>query len=172
MLDSFIPRRQREHLEHSWFYRAQANGEALGDFVQDIRKCARILRLGLPENEVVGRILEGVTPQERSRLVFADRPRCFADLERLCVFSKTVQGIDESREHVAHDKVRHERHGGRIVPSACGNEKRIINPCSERRRPPNVTCFRCGRLGNVRRFCTGVGSVSYTHLDVYKRQVL
>ena len=73
--------------------RDRANGEALGDFVQDIRKCARVLRLGLPEKDVVRIILEGVTPQERSRLVFADRPRCFADLEKLCVFSKTVQGL-------------------------------------------------------------------------------
>ena len=94
---------------------------------RDIRKCARVLRLGLPEKDVVRIILEGVTPQERSRLVFADGPRGFADLERLCVVSRTVQGIDESREHVAHDKVRHERHGGRIVPSSCGTEIRIIN---------------------------------------------
>ena len=55
--------------------------EALVDFVQEISKISRILRLGLPEKDIVRVILEGVTPQERSRLVFADRPRCFAELD-------------------------------------------------------------------------------------------
>ena len=36
-------------------------------------------------------------------MVFADRPRCFADLERLCVVSRTVQEIDESRGRDAKD---------------------------------------------------------------------
>ena len=58
--------------------------------MHDIRKAARVLRLGLPETEVVQAILEGLTPQERSRLIFADRPRCFADFERLCVVSRMV----------------------------------------------------------------------------------
>ena len=63
------------------------------DYVHDIRKAARVLRLGLPETEVIQAILEGLNPQERSRLIFADRPRCFADLDRLCVVSSTVQAL-------------------------------------------------------------------------------
>ena len=62
-----------------------------------------MLRLGLPETEVIQAILEGLHPQERSRLVSADRPRCFADLEQLCVVSRTVQEVDESRGRDATD---------------------------------------------------------------------
>ena len=93
VLNFFIPIRRRFKLELERFYRPQAYGEALGDFVRDIRKAARVLRLGLPETEVIQAILEGLTPQERSRLAFADRPRCFADLEQLCVVSRTVQAL-------------------------------------------------------------------------------
>ena len=57
----------------------------------------------MPERDIVQVILEGVIPQGRSRLVFADRPRCFADLDRLCVVSRTVQAIDESRDQAVND---------------------------------------------------------------------
>ena len=39
----------------------------------------------------------GRDAQERSRLVFAERPRCFTDLDRLCVMSRNIQVNDESR---------------------------------------------------------------------------
>ena len=70
---------------------------------RDIRKAGRVLRLGLSETEVIQAILEGLNPQERSRLVFADRPRCFADLYRLCVVSNTVRAGDEYRGRAATD---------------------------------------------------------------------
>ena len=53
VLDFFVPRRRRDQLKFKLFYRLQANGEALGNFVHDVRKAARILRLGLPETEVI-----------------------------------------------------------------------------------------------------------------------
>ena len=99
----------------------QANGEALADFVLSIRKAAQILRLRLPETDIIQVILEGVTSQERSRLVFADRPHCFADLDRLCVFARTVLSKDESRERAARDdqdsrssleRAKNDKHGG------------------------------------------------------------
>ena len=97
VLAYFIPLRRRCQLKWDSIYRLQANGEALGDYVQDIRKAARVLRLGLPETEVIQTILEGLNSQERSRLIFAERPRCFADLARLCVVSNTVRAGDEYR---------------------------------------------------------------------------
>ena len=71
--------------------------------------------------EVIQAILEGLNPQERSRLIFADRPRCFADLYRLCVVSKNVQAGDESRGRAATDvqyssglleRAKNDEHGG------------------------------------------------------------
>ena len=97
-LDSFIPSQRCDQLRLNLFYQVQANGESLSDFVYSIRNSARILRLGLAENDIVQVILEVVTPQERSRLVFAGRPGCFADLERLCVKSRNIQANDESRD--------------------------------------------------------------------------
>ena len=103
VLDYFIPDRRRSQLKLDSFYRLQANGEASGDFVHDVRKAAWVLRLGLPETEVIQAILEGLNPQERSRLIFAERPRCFADLYRLCVVSNTVRAGDEYRGRAATD---------------------------------------------------------------------
>ena len=53
VLNFFLPIRRRAQLKLERFYRQQANGEALGDFVHDIRKAARVLSLGLPETEVI-----------------------------------------------------------------------------------------------------------------------
>ena len=71
--------------------------------MHDVRKAARILRLGLPETELIQVIREGPNPQERSRLVFSDPPRCFADLDRWCAHARRVQANDESRGRAAKD---------------------------------------------------------------------
>ena len=66
VVDFFIPRRRRDQLRFKMFYRVQANEETLADFVQNVRKAARILRLGLAEREIIQLILEVLTPQELS----------------------------------------------------------------------------------------------------------
>ena len=90
-------------------------------FVHDVRKAAHILRLGLPETEVIQVIREGLTPQERSRLVFAEPPRSFADLDRWCAHARTVRVNDESRGRAAKDvqyssgslgSTKEDKHGG------------------------------------------------------------
>ena len=82
----------------------------------------QILRLGFPETEVIQVIREGLNPQERSRLVFADPPRCFADLDRWCAHARKVQENDESRGRAAKDvqysssllgRAEKDKHGGR-----------------------------------------------------------
>ena len=65
VLDACVPGLLRKQLQHKHCYRVQAHGENFAKFVQSIRDAVRILGLGLPENEVVQMIFEGVTPQER-----------------------------------------------------------------------------------------------------------
>ena len=95
--------------------RDRLNGVSLADFVHSIRDAARILGLGLSEEEIVQIILEGVTPQERSRLVFAERPRSFVDLDKLCVLSRAIQGNDELRGS-----------GGTSQPDFRRGERRVV----------------------------------------------
>ena len=158
VLDYFIYPPRRSQLKWDLFYRFQANGEALGDYVQDIRKAARVLRLGLPDTEVLDVIMEGLNPQDRSRLIFAGRPRCFAEMARFCVVSNTV------RPELAV-----------IIP---------VNPFLYMTDPDPVTSSSPtpedekshdgGALPSSVEFnldiAHGPGPVSYTHLDVYKRQ--
>ena len=102
------------------------------------------------EPEIVQVILEGGTPQERSSLVFAERPRCFADLDRLCVMSRAIQSNDESRgPGVARkpDLGMAERRAGQSQSQAAlpvggsGNNFR------------NMVCFRCNKTGHISRHC-------------------
>ena len=106
--------------------------------------------MGLPENEVVQMIFEGVTPQERSRLTFAERPRNYEDLEKLCALSRAIQSIDESR-----GPVRASLGEPRVV------ERRVVQsqPRPERNNGDRggqvrgVVCFRCRRQGHVALDC-------------------
>ena len=142
----------RDRLRQKHFYRVQANGEALANFVSSIKDAARILRLGLPEGEIIQTILEGVTPQERSRLVFAERPRSFTDLDRLCVLSKTIQCNDDTRGHEARwslDRQVVERRVGRSESQ--GSQSAAIQSSDAR----ESVCFRCHRPGHIARYCPG-----------------
>ena len=97
VLDACVPGRLREQLQHKHCYRVQAHGESFAEFALSIREAVRILRLGLPDVEVVQMVVERVTPQERSRLIFAERPRSYEELNKMCVLSRAIQAIDESR---------------------------------------------------------------------------
>ena len=58
-----MPGLLRKQLQDKHCYRVQAHGENFAKFAQSIREAVRILGLGLPENEVVQMIFEGVTPR-------------------------------------------------------------------------------------------------------------
>ncbi|KAG8324978.1 hypothetical protein J6590_078284 [Homalodisca vitripennis] len=98
ILEFFVPARVRERLRVERVYRPQATDETLSHFVGEIRDVARVLRLSLSETELVSLILEGIKPEERSRLIFCSRPASFADLDRLSIISRGVQDADDQKE--------------------------------------------------------------------------
>ncbi|KAG8244451.1 hypothetical protein J6590_022384 [Homalodisca vitripennis] len=101
ILEFFVPARVRERLRVERVYRPQAPDETLSHFVGEIRDVARVLRLSLSETELVSLILEGIKPEERSRLIFCSRPASFADLDRLSIISRGVQDADDQREAIS-----------------------------------------------------------------------
>ena len=149
VLDAFIPGRLRERFRQNYFYRVQANGEGLAQFMASIREAVKFLRLGLSEPEIIQIILDGVNPQERSRLVFAEHPRCFADLDRLCVMSKAIQLNDECRGQGVARNLEFgggERWSGQSQSRAAssGNDRgRIVQ-----------RCYNCNKPGRISRNCS------------------
>ena len=131
----------------------QGHGEQLNVFINSIKSAARVLRVDVSEAEVVRVILEGLNPQERSRLVFLERPRSFADLSRACVFARTIQMNDEARS------------GSSEFPVPCSpsgqqrptREQRGGNPWKEQRGSDSerreVRCYSCGKMGHLARNC-------------------
>ena len=117
VLRMFIPSRLMEQLRHRHFYRVQARGETLAQYVQRIREIARILGMGMSEEEVVQHILDGVSADDRLRLVFAQRPQWFADLDRLCVMTEAMQMTDHARGDGRGAEPRPQRSEGPREPS-------------------------------------------------------
>ena len=84
-------------------------------------------------------------PQERSRLLFAERPRSFGDLDKLCVLSRAIQVNDESRGPARTSQSEFRREERRAVQF----QPRPEGFAGDR----GVVCFRCSRQGHVARNC-------------------
>lgn len=143
VLNSFIPMRLKEQLKQQMFYRLQNENESLAGFVSSVRHARELLRLGLSEQDTVEVIIGAMTPAERSRLVFSDKPRSFADLDRLSVASHSIEFTDRQRLLVP-------KHNPKEIPVLAINENEKSQTNTYR---PSPTCFGCGRRGHIRRFC-------------------
>ena len=143
--DRFMPGRLRDQMRQRLFYRVQGHGEKLNVFITSIKSAARVLRVDVSEAEVVRVILEGLNPQERSRLVFLERPRSFEDLSRACVFARTIQMNDETRS------------GTSEFPVSCSTSGQQRPPPREQRgnntERKNYGCYNCGKMGHLARNC-------------------
>lgn len=151
VLETFLPGRMKERLCQERFYRLQNDRETLASFIASIKWVARVLRVGPSESAVVGTILEGITPEERSRMVFATRPNSFADLDRLSVTSRMVAYTDELRRQ----EQRRDWHSSnaRIVMQI----QEVRGPDSSNRQRKEFVCWECGSKGHTRRFCRQLG---------------
>lgn len=153
VLALYVPFRVMERLKLDRVFRPQLLDESLSQYVGDIRTVWRVLRLDTTEQQLVDIVLQGLKPEERSRLVFAPRPSSLADLDRLSILSRSIQDADSQRSQAM----------GRVsqadslpIVTSVGQDLEL----HQRRRPP-ITCFGCGQRGHIRRDCRqGVSSGS------------
>lgn len=144
-LETFIPGRMKERLCQERLYRLQNPGETLASFVSNIKWVAKVLRVGLLESEIVSTILEGITPEERSRLVFSSRPSTFADLDKLSVTSRMVAYTDGLRQGQPTRRVEQVMTIREVPAEPTGGPSR------------EFVCWGCGQKGHTRRFCRQKG---------------
>lgn len=90
VLQNFIPAKRRKTLEQKHFYRPQGQSESLHRFVHGIKEVAQVLLIDKNENEITETILEALSPEVRNCLVFADNPKNFDDLDRLCAHVNNI----------------------------------------------------------------------------------
>ena len=117
-----------------------------------MRQVARILGMGMSEEEVVQHILDGVSADDRLRLVFAQRPQWFTDLERLCVMTETMQMTDQASGNSRRAEPRPQTSEGAREPTF----PRQAQPARNRQQTNSnsVICYNCNRPGHVARNCT------------------
>jgi hypothetical protein len=98
VLKQLIPARQFSQLRIEKYERAQKEGESLANYIQAGRDAALILRIVETEAQVVGRIVEGLTPIQRARFVFQAPPISYAQLELLVIVDRNITYADAVRE--------------------------------------------------------------------------
>jgi hypothetical protein len=98
VLKQFIRARQLSQLRIEKYERVQREGESLVNYSQAVRDAALILRIVETEPQVVGRIVEGLTPTQRARFVFQPPPNNYAQLEQLVILDRNIAYADVVRE--------------------------------------------------------------------------
>jgi hypothetical protein len=148
LVTQFIPLRQLVKLRTERYKRVQAEGEYLGNYIQDIREAALVLRISEPEPQMVRRMLEGLTPAQRVRFVFQTPPSTLEQLEHLNVVDRNIAYADTTRPQPS--------------PRRRGEAAKFCSPktfvAQTRRRqskpyPPgnNIVSFHYGKTGHVQR---------------------
>jgi hypothetical protein len=77
---------------------SETEKEPLALYVQFVRDAALIFPINETESQVVGRIVEGLTPTQRARFVFQAPPNNFQQLEQLVVLDRNITYADKTRE--------------------------------------------------------------------------
>ena len=183
LIRHFIPTGIYEELKRNTVFRVQGAHERLAHYIADIREASRLLQVNWSEKQLVETILVGLSPEERSRLALINKPNTFAELEQCSIHSSNVwysdqnrrsllpqvQRINETQPLVPDTRTHRESRPFRI-PATSHYQTKSNNQQPQQNTSDTVSrekrCYNCGKLGHISR------SVSYTHLDVYKRQVL
>jgi hypothetical protein len=148
LLRHFIPVREMSYLRMDKYESVQREGEHFFTYVQAIRDAALVLRIKDNEAQVVQRIIEGLTPMQRSRFIFQLPPSSFRQLEQLAIVERNTAYADRSREEqvsevqiAAIESVSEPRE---TVRSGRG----VQHPRSRK-----VVCFYCRKPGHTQIRC-------------------
>lgn len=145
-LRQHLSRRAYNKLVDEHFYRVQAEGEALAEYVEQIRIAMRALCVPVSEQEAVNNIIEGIRPVDRSRIMFTNRPATFAELDKLVSEVLAFEICDQVRSSRTRSVDNLMSEGGKVERS---------NPKTKKQGAEGIQCFRCHKWGHVARDCSG-----------------
>lgn len=128
------------------YKRVKRTDESL-DYVKAIREAATVLLIKEDESEVVARIVEGLHPNQRARLVFQAHPTTLQQLEMIVDRNNAI--ADQMRTPSA----------GQSTENAVLRLRRSFN--QQRTFPVKQTtstgnqplCYYCGKTGHFQRNC-------------------
>lgn len=134
----YLGARVRKDLVDRYFYRVQATRENLADYIERVRVALKALSINISEEEAVMSIVEGMRPQDRSRVLFVNKPQSFVDLDKIVVSIENVRYGDEKRDSGESFRDRagvsaHVRSAARRACFRCGSEEHLVRECREPR---------------------------------------
>ena len=150
LLRRFIPRRQLSQLRMEYYDRVQGEAESLDQYVRAIKDAATALLIKEDESDVVARIVEGLNPSQRARLVFQAPPSTFLQLEQLGTVDRNITFADNTRKASA------------APPAANAGSQRHQRPFNKQQQftvnkssksGNQVVCFHCGKPGHIQSNC-------------------
>jgi len=128
------------------YERLQEEWESLEVYVNSINDAALVLRINDNEAELVARVVEGFTSNQRNRLIFKSPPSTFEPLEKLAVVDRNISFVDNNRKsRVASTTTNaaQRQQGHRPIQYRTGMVDNSQLPGKR-----NV-CFNCGKPGHI-----------------------
>lgn len=128
----------RIELERRFYWKVQGTTETLSQYTDRVRTAVAALNMNVTEAEAIATILEGMRAEDRSCLVFAERPKNFQDLQTLLSSVEAVMFADQQRKNEQQS-----------LQNVTESRTHTVNPSTRIRR-----CFRCGAQNHLVRDCT------------------
>lgn len=139
ILQGELPFRWVRELEEEHLWRVQGVDESLKQYMIRVRSAFLALGVGMPEEQAVANVIEGLLPQHRTQLLVLGTP------------ARWEQLINNMKQIERFSLIDEQRAGSRPTPfeGRSGREQEKWFPTGERTR----RCFRCGSVDHLVREC-------------------